>query len=175
MIDAFEVYIADRFAQTITNVSVSTNSALPPLSPTQASLARKIIARRPARSERELDQAASVVQAFLCLRGRPLRLSSLAKPAAFIAVSAWPLALLGAIPSLAAALLFRRGPILRMYGLEVLRRDGTKASHLRILWRNLLARLPALLSGPALALFCLARDSGPFSAGPRLATSHPAS
>ncbi len=83
---------------------------------------------------------------------QPSNMPILSNPAVFIGVSAWPLVVLGAIPSLVTALLFRGGLILRTYGLAAVKKDGTKASRLRVFWRNLIAWFPALLSGPLLAL-----------------------
>ena len=58
---------------------------------------------------------------------------------------AWTLLMLSALPSLVAALLFRGGLVLRVLGLAVVKKDGAKASRLRIFWRSLIAWFPALL------------------------------
>jgi hypothetical protein len=54
-----------------------------------------------------------------------------------------------------------------MYGLAVVKKDGTKASRLRVFWRNLIAWFPALLSGPLVALlFMVGRPDGLFNETP---------
>jgi predicted anti-sigma-YlaC factor YlaD len=45
-------------------------------------------------------------------------------------------------PALATALLFRGGLLLRLLGLAVVRRDGERASRLRVLWRGVIAWSP---------------------------------
>jgi hypothetical protein len=170
LIEAFEVYIAGRFGQAITNSPTLTNSARPFIPPAEETAARQVITRRPAPTEMELRQATAVVEAYLMPLLGPARRSNLpilSNPAVFIALSAWPLVALGAIPSLLMALLFRGGLILRMYGLAVVKKDGTKASRLRVFWRNLIAWFPALLSGPLVALlFMVGRPDGLFNETP---------
>jgi hypothetical protein len=53
-------------------------------------------------------------------------------------------------PALAAALLFRGGVVLRLLGLAIVRRDGERASRMRLLWRGLIAWSP-FLATPFLA------------------------
>jgi len=52
-----------------------------------------------------------------------------------------------ALPALASAYLFRGGPFLRLFGLEVQRKDGEPASRLRCLFRAFVACLPLLALG----------------------------
>ena len=152
LIEAFEVYIAGRFGQTITNGSTLTNFAKPLISPSQEAAVREVIARRPSPTEVELKQATVLVDAYVYLRGTTLSSPILSNPQVLLALSGWPLVVLGAIPSLVMALLFRGGLVLRLLGLAVVKEDGTEASRLRLFWRSLVAWFPALLSGPLLAL-----------------------
>jgi hypothetical protein len=152
LIEAFEVYISGRFGQTIRTAPTFTNFARTMVPPSQEAAARQVIARRPSPTENELNQATAMVDAYLYLGGGPLNIPILSNAMVLLAMSGWPLVALGAIPSLAMALLFRGGLILRMLGLAVVNEDGTEASRLRVFWRNLIAWFPALLSGPLVAL-----------------------
>ncbi|MCX6903108.1 MAG: RDD family protein [Verrucomicrobia bacterium] len=49
-----------------------------------------------------------------------------------------------------AALLFRGGLVLRVCGVAVVRRDGRRASRLRVFWRSLVAWSP-VLAAPVVA------------------------
>ena len=49
------------------------------------------------------------------------------------------------LPALIAALLFRGGLVLRMAGIAFVRRDGKRASRLRVFWRALVAWSPLWL------------------------------
>ena len=63
-----------------------------------------------------------------------------------------PFVIFGAIPSFAAAFLFRGGLVLRLLGLAVVKRDGSKASRWLLLWRSFVAWSPMLLMGPVAAM-----------------------
>ncbi|HEV7402180.1 MAG TPA: RDD family protein, partial [Chthoniobacteraceae bacterium] len=54
--------------------------------------------------------------------------------------------------SLAAALLFRGGVLMRALGIAVVKRDGADASRLRMLWRACVAWAPLPLGGVLLAM-----------------------
>ena len=49
------------------------------------------------------------------------------------------------IPALVAALLFRGGLVLLIAGVTYVRRDGQRASRLRLLWRAMVAWSPSFL------------------------------
>jgi hypothetical protein len=51
-----------------------------------------------------------------------------------------------AVLALAIALLLRRGPVLRLFGVELITRDGRRASRLRVLTRQGLVWLPAVVA-----------------------------
>ena len=55
------------------------------------------------------------------------------------------LAIYVCLPALIAALLFRGGLVLRMAGMTFVRRDGRRASRLRVFWRALVAWSPLWL------------------------------
>ena len=56
------------------------------------------------------------------------------------------LAIYVCMPALIAALLFRGGLVLRMAGMTFVRRDGKRASRLRVFWRALVAWSPLWLA-----------------------------
>jgi hypothetical protein len=60
------------------------------------------------------------------------------------------LAIYVCIPALIAALLFRGGLALRMAGMTFVRRDGKRASRLRVFWRALVVWSPLCLAPFAL-------------------------
>jgi uncharacterized RDD family membrane protein YckC len=145
---AFEIYIAGRFRQMITNPATWTSLVGATISRDQRTTAEQLIATHPAPSEAEFQKSAEVVQPFLKgqwphdlenLRGK------LAKPKILIPAAAWILVMCSAVPSLIAALLFRGGLVLRALGLTIVRNDGESASRFRIFWRSLVAWSPLLI------------------------------
>ncbi len=157
---AFEVYVAGHFRSTITNPEAW--SDLPgALIPTeQRKVAEDWISRRPPPSEADLEEAAKVVEPYLKSHetfdwngGRVV----FSKPLTILPVVAWTLALGGALPSLIAAVLFRGGLVLRLWGLAVVRNDGSRASRLRLLWRGVIAWSPVI----AFAVVSLGWKPGP--------------
>ena len=65
-------------------------------------------------------------------------------PALAVIVLAGSLLLYVGVPALVAALLFRGGLVLLVAGVTYTRKDGARASRLRLLWRALLAWCPVL-------------------------------
>jgi hypothetical protein len=147
--EAFEVYIAGRFRQTITNPATWTSLAGTLIPQDQRTAAQQLIGTRPAPTDSELRQAAGVVEPYLQRmwpEGLVTPLAIFSKPRFLVVVSAWTLLMFCALPSLVAAVLFRGGLVLRMLGLAVVKKDGARASRLRIFWRSVIAWSPALLS-----------------------------
>src|SRR5208282_598930 len=58
-----------------------------------------------------------------------------------------------AVPALVAALLFRGGLVLLVAGVTFVRRDGLRASRLRLLWRGLLTWSPLVFGVVVFGLF----------------------
>jgi hypothetical protein len=148
--EAYEIYIAGRFRQSITNPAVW--HSLPGLSIPQKkrTLAEQLIARRPAPSEMELKQAAAQVEPNLKVEtiGGPFTSFDIFSKPLILYLGANPFVILGAVPSFLAALFFRGGLILRMLGLEVVKKNGAKASRLLIFLRSVVAWSPLLIMGP---------------------------
>ena len=144
--EALEVYIAGRFRQAITNPATWTSLAGALIPPDQRTAAERLVAARPVPTEKEFRQAAGIVEPSLknaSSGGREKDLVGFVF--LLVEVIAWTLLAASALPSLMAALLFRGGLVLRMLSLAIVKKDGAKASRLRIFWRSLIAWCPALL------------------------------
>jgi hypothetical protein len=114
----------------------------------QRSAAQQLIARRSAPTDLELKQAAAVVEPNLkgsVLPGSAESFDLTSKT--FFLIVGGVFVVLGAIPSFLAALLFRSGLVLRMLNLEVVKKDGTKASRKLLFERSFLAWFPIILMG----------------------------
>jgi hypothetical protein len=149
--EALEVYIAGRFRQAITNPATWTGLAGALIPPDQRTAGERLIAARPAPTEKEFRQAAGIVEPSLKsgpAGGRAKEFAGFV--ILLVQVIMWTLLAASALPSLLAALLFRGGLVLRVLGLAIVKKDGAKASRLRILWRSLIAWCPALLLLPTL-------------------------
>jgi len=151
--EAYEIYIVGHFRHTITNAVTwsKLNGSLPQ---DQRIAAERLIARRAAPSEAELKKADALVGPDL--KGE-MMLSALRKLDPFshplmLYLALNPFVIFGAIPSFAAAFLFRGGLVLRLLGLAVVKRDGSKASRWLLLWRSFVAWSPMLLMGPVAAM-----------------------
>ena len=140
---AFEIYIAGHFRKTISDpASWSSLYAKSMIPEPWHKTAEEIIATHPSPSQDELAEATAIVQPVLdemAASGGPF------PPilAAFVGI-AW--AGIIAILSLLCALVFRRGLALLLLGVDLVTRDGSRASRLRVFWRCLVvwAPLPAI-------------------------------
>jgi eukaryotic-like serine/threonine-protein kinase len=145
--EALEVYIAGRFRHTITNPA-TWNRVDVPMPRDQRSAAQQLMARRSEPTDLELKQAAEVVEPNL--KGEVLGGSAesfdLTSNTFFLIVGG-VFVVLGAIPSFLAALLFRGGLVMRMLNLEVVKKDGSKASRKLLFERSFLAWFPVILMG----------------------------
>ena len=148
--EAYETYIAGRFRQTITNPAVWNSVPGLSISQKKRTAAEQLIARRPAPSDMELKQAAAEVEPNLKVEapGGPMPSFDIFSKPLVLYLAANPFVILGAIPSFLAALFFRGGLVLRMLGLEVVKKNGAKASRLLIFSRSFVAWCPILMMGP---------------------------
>ncbi|MBI5387007.1 MAG: protein kinase [Verrucomicrobia bacterium] len=145
----FAIYIASHFGQTITNAGAwSSFYAAATVSGDNRQFAEASVAEHPNPTAAEVAAADKAMKPYL------------RKEAAFNPTqAAWmPFVVAGmsllvyvGLPALLAAVLFRGGLVLRLLGLAVVRRDGARASRLRVLWRGVVAWSPAL-SAPVLAM-----------------------
>ncbi|HTI68659.1 MAG TPA: protein kinase [Candidatus Limnocylindria bacterium] len=145
--EAFEVYVAGHFRPMITNPATWTSLAGATLLRSQRHAAEQLIAKRPAPTESELQQASEVVEPFLKDNG-PFEWFNPRHeldPKLAIYSVAWTVVLGSTLPSVFAALFFGGGPVLRTMGLAIVKKNGGTASRLRILWRSVIAWSPLLL------------------------------
>jgi hypothetical protein len=151
---AFEIYIAARFGQLMTNAVYNGFPGVIAISPDQRVEGERLVKIHPVLSEAELTQAASTVELFLNERNsgvgtekRPPYQKSIAGPRFFALTSIFSLAVYVGIPSLVTALLFRGGLIFRVLGIAVVQKNGRRASRLRMLWRAIITWGPVFVLG----------------------------
>ena len=158
---AFEIYIAGTFRETIEDKQ-SWNSFYGRTIPVPLrAKAEQIISANSMPTEKELRDAAVVVEPDLNdfeesmhdMWGKfpPLAVGLLQF------VGFWVLFV--AIPGIVAAIAFRRGLVMRLLGVDYVSRSGAPASRLRMLWRSILFNSPVLLGPILIALiFPLVQD-----------------
>ena len=143
-----EIYIAHHYRGLITNAASWSNPFVLSMIKGEArKFAEQSVADYPAPSEAEIAEADAAVgkyvpkQQFFAEKA-PAGLSVMVLAAClFIYVS---------IPALVAAVAFRGGVVLLIAGVTYVRRDGARASRLRLLWRAILTW------GPAFPVFIVA-------------------
>jgi uncharacterized RDD family membrane protein YckC len=141
-IQAAEIFIADRFGKLISdpkwwNSRIATES----IHPNRRSEAERIASAYPNPSAAEVEHARTILQPLLDSNGN---LTTHEEDPSWLypTVAAMGCA---AFFSVAAAILFRGGVLMRVLGIAVVRRDGTDASRWRLLWRACVAWSPIAL------------------------------
>lgn len=156
----FAVYIAHRYRSAITNETVWMNMFTAAMIKGESrQFAEQSVAEHPAPSAEEIARAEAALKPHLPEEAA-FRLPQM--PWFPFAVVIAALAMHVAIPALVAALLFRGGLVLWIAGVTFVRRDGRRASRLRVFWRALVT-----WSAPVAALFLiglLSRPLGMFAA-----------
>jgi hypothetical protein len=151
---AFEIYIAGTFRETIEDKQ-SLNSPYGQTIPLRLrAKAQRIITDYAEPSEQELRDAAVIIEPIVddfetSMQNMSQTLPPLA--AGLLQFVAFWVVFIAA-PSLIAAIAFRRGPVMRLYGVDYVIRNGRPASRLRMFWRSILFHSPLLL-GPVLLAF----------------------
>ncbi len=146
---ALEVYVAARFAETISDPAVlSPWFAKNLFTDNQRKIAERAVAVHPDPSAKEFTEATARLQPFLDempegLPGFPVGAAQTLVVA--LAVALVYLLALMAVPSAICALLFRGGLLMYVFGIAVVTRDGSRASRLRTLWRSLVTWSPCVL------------------------------
>lgn len=146
---AIEVYIAGRFGKTISAPATWTSLFAAAIDEDMRAKARQIVAKYPNPSETEFAEAKAVAEPLaggpdmaMFLGGRSIL--------AVVAMEAGAVTLLLAIGSLVCALAFRSGLAMRVFGVVAVKRDGSRAGRLRVLWRALVAWSPFVLGSVGL-------------------------
>jgi serine/threonine protein kinase len=144
---AFEIYIAGRFRETITDPATwSSPHATTAIPRSWREVAEEIVARHPDPSEKELGEATALVRPMLDKHKSLHPFEKMPSPAVALFVGLSCLVIYVAVPGLICALLFRGGLVLRILGVAVVTRAGSRASRLRVFWRALITWSPALLA-----------------------------
>lgn len=142
MREAFEVYIAGTFRDTISDQKAWNSPGALTIPQLWRSQAERIIAERRRPSAEELQKATAVVEPVLKEYKAAIDRQLIEFQMFFTAVGwLWVVT----IPGILAALALRRGMILRAFGVDCVTRTGVPASRLRMLWRTIVLTLPALL------------------------------
>jgi hypothetical protein len=137
-----EIYIAGHYARLITNASSWSNPIVAGMIKGEARrFAEKSVAEHPAPTEAEIAEADETVGKYLpkeqIFGERPA-------PAMPVFMLSNSLLVYVGLPAVVAALAFRGGVVLLIAGVTFTRKDGARASRLRLFWRALLAWGPVL-------------------------------
>jgi hypothetical protein len=139
----FEIYIAQHYGGLITNQTAWTS--WPVISLVQGEgrkFAEKSVADYPSPSQAEIAEADAALGKHL---PKDIPFVSGKMPAGMSAMMlAASLLFYVGIPAVVAALLFRGGLVLLCAGVTYVRKDGERASRLRLLWRALVTWAPAV-------------------------------
>jgi hypothetical protein len=131
------LYIAHHYRGLITNTASWSNPMVLSVIKGEArKFAEQSVEEHPALTEAEIAEAEAAVDKYVPKQ----QLFTEKPPRSLLAVTlAVSLLVYVGLPALAAALLFRGGVVLLIAGVTYTRRDGVRASRLRLLWRAMLA------------------------------------
>jgi hypothetical protein len=142
--EQFAIYIAHHHRSIITNDARWTDMlALSVITGDRRRFAERSVAEHPSPTSEEVAAADAAIKPL------PLKSSGFGvmnKPWFPLMAGGATLAIYVAIPALIAALLFRGGLILLATGVTFVRRDGARASRLRVFGRSLIAWSPLLVA-----------------------------
>jgi hypothetical protein len=140
----YAIYIAHHYRGLITNgASWSSPFVVAMIKGDARKFAEQSVAEHPASTEEEIKEADAAVGKFVP-KSQPFAGKLPPWLPAMMLVGA--LACYVCIPALIAALLFRGGLVLLIAGVTFVRKDGQRASRLRLLWRAIVAWSPVLLA-----------------------------
>jgi uncharacterized RDD family membrane protein YckC len=155
-IDAFETYIAGRFAPLVTNPAQWNNPITKVIiAPPLRDEAEQILKRKHPLEAAEFTAASARLETLLKKTPELAARETVENPNLFMGALAggyWVTVIVVIIPCLVASLLFRGGAMVRLLGIFFVDRDGLPASRWRITARNLVAWLPFLLIPAALSI-----------------------
>jgi hypothetical protein len=142
------VFVASHYRASITNDAIwNSPIALSLIKGEERRFAEQSVADHPTPTKEEIADADAALNPRLhnveTFRPHPFSLVTVM------------LAIYVCVPALIAALLFRGGLLLRMTGVTFVRRDGKRASRLRVFWRALVAWSPLWLALLGLMLISL--------------------
>jgi hypothetical protein len=137
------IYIVHHYSGLITNeTSWSSWMVVSMIKGDARKFAEQSVAEHPAPTEAEIKEADATVDKYV---PKQQFFAEKIPPALPVMVLAVSLAFYVGLPALVAALLFRGGMVLLIAGVTYVRKDGARASRLRLLWRAILAWAPSFL------------------------------
>ncbi len=137
------IHIASHYRATITNEAVwSSTFALAMIKGEARAFAERSLVEHAAPTEKEIADAGAAVTPFLPNRNL---FATVRQPSLPLVILSITLGVYVAVPALLAAAAFRGGLVLLLAGVTFVRRDGIRASRLRVFWRGLLTWSPLLL------------------------------
>jgi hypothetical protein len=150
---AYGTYVAGQFRQSVTNAATwDTLAGLTLAVGGQKDRADRLLRDRPEPTATERRQAEALLRlqnpaSVLFQASSPSpSLGNLLSSSQFLRIVSnifyCGLLLTCGLPAILAALLFRGGLVLRLLGLAVVKRNGSRASRLRVFWRSLLTWAP---------------------------------
>jgi hypothetical protein len=147
---AFAIHIAGHYRQVITNPAAWSNIlALSTIQGESRRFAEQAVTDHPQPTEQEVSQATALINKHIPVRSSFRFMNKTWMPPF---VAAMCLFVYVCVPALIASFAFRGGLALRALGLAIVRKDGTRASRLRLFWRSLVTWSPVLCAPIALAL-----------------------
>ena len=144
---AWEVYIANRFRSTIEDKQAWGELLARTIPPQNRGYAEQAVRRHPNPTAEEIEAATALIEPELTPfieAQRQFYQGSLQPQIVniFFLQLTWMWVMFVSIPTLAAAILARRGVIARIFGVEYVTRRGHVASRFRLLWRAILTQTP---------------------------------
>lgn len=151
----FAIYIAHHYRGLITNETAwSSWMVVSMIKGEGRKFAEQSVADHPAPTEAEIKEADAVVGKHV---PKQQFFGEKPPPALPVMVLAVALLVYVGLPALVAALLFRGGVVLLIAGVTYVRKDGARASRLRLLWRALVTWSPVVPMF-AVAVFAIAKQ-----------------
>ncbi|HXR04923.1 MAG TPA: protein kinase [Verrucomicrobiae bacterium] len=140
----FAIYIASHYRSVVTNEAIWTGAFTMQMIKGEARrFAEQSIANYPAPTQDEVKDADAALKGLLAGMHA---FDPLKQPWFPLAMAGSTLVIYVCIPALIAALLFRGGLVLLIARVTFVRKDGMRASRLRVFWRALVAWSPLLLA-----------------------------
>ena len=138
----YAIYIAQHYAGLITNAATwSSPYVLAMIKGDARKFAERSVAEHPASTAAEIAEAEAAVGKFV---PKQQFFDQKPPPVLPVMVLATSLLVYVGLPALMAALLFRGGLVLLIAGVTYVRKDGLRASRLRLLWRSLVVWSPVV-------------------------------
>jgi hypothetical protein len=162
---AWEIYIANRFRSTIEDEKAWNELLAQTVDPRSRQFAERAVQRHPSPTADEIEAAEALIEPLIAparevlqnFATEWLRPHKLAAMALLVFTFVWIFFV--SIPTLAAALVTRRGVIARAFGIDYVSSQGTRASKYRLLWRALLTQSVVTVLC-VLTIFVIGRGGG---------------